>query len=213
MKNAFQVANQHIEQAGLANKRRYDAKIRAVPIGVGDRVLVRNLGERGGTGKLRSWWEQKIYEVVSINELVHVYTVRPLGEKKTKVVHRNMISRVNELPLNAFGQDQEVSKKTMTENRRSRNIGKTKRSNPEAVQEPGTSNSSDTESDVGILIYHKASTHSTGHPDTQAQQTTHQTQPHILELIGAKIDSSWGGGPSPNGCQNTHLRVAHGYIG
>ena len=61
MKNAFQVANQHIQQAGLANKRRYDAKIKTVPISVGDQVLVRNLSERGGTGKLRAWWEQKIY--------------------------------------------------------------------------------------------------------------------------------------------------------
>ena len=167
MKEAFQVANSHIEQAGLANKRRYDAKIKQVPISVGDRVLVRNRGKRGGTGKLRSWWEHKIYEVVKVNELIHVYTVRPVGEKGTRVVHRNMISCVNELPLNTFGQDPDVKKKTKAENRSGKRKGNMSRRNPKSAQGPETSDSRDTESDVAILIYNKTS--------------THPTQPHPLD--------------------------------
>ena len=53
MKEAFQLANQHIEKAGASNKRRYDTKAKSVVLAVGDRVLVRNV-ERSGTGELRS---------------------------------------------------------------------------------------------------------------------------------------------------------------
>ena len=104
IKQAFQLANQHIQQAGAANKRRYDAKCKAVSLTIGDRVLVRNVSERGGTGKLRSWWEQKIYEVVEMKESVPVYTVRTIDGKITKTVHRNMLMRVNDLPIDTFGQ-------------------------------------------------------------------------------------------------------------
>ena len=104
MKDAFQVVSQQVEKAGAANKRRYDKTMNAVPISIGDRVLVRNLVERGGTGKLRSWWEQKFYEVVDIHDLVPVYTVRPLEGGETKTLHRNMIMQVNKMPLDTFEQ-------------------------------------------------------------------------------------------------------------
>ena len=104
MKSAFQLAYQHVEQVGVSNKRRYDKKAKAVSIDVGDRVLLRNLSERGGTGKLRPWWEQKLYVVVDVHDLVPVYTIRPIDEKKTKTVHRNMLMRVNDMPIHTFGQ-------------------------------------------------------------------------------------------------------------
>jgi transposase InsO family protein len=103
MDEAFCVTNERITKAGAANKRRYDAKVKIVGIDIGDRVLLRNV-EKGGTGKLRSCWEHKIYEVISKQDLVPVYTVRALGERKTKTVHRNMLMKVNELPVGTFGQ-------------------------------------------------------------------------------------------------------------
>ena len=83
MREAFQLANQNLEKARAANKRQYDAKIKKVEIEVGDHVLVRNV-EKGGTGKLRSWWEKKIYKVVDIYDKVPVYTICPIegGAKK-----------------------------------------------------------------------------------------------------------------------------------
>ena len=33
---------------------------------IGDRVLVMNVLERGGPGNLRRYWEQAIYEIVSV---------------------------------------------------------------------------------------------------------------------------------------------------
>ena len=60
-----------------------------------------NFAEGGGTGKLRSYWENDIYKIVDCKgEDSLVYEVQPgksQGRKKRKVVHRNML-----LPCEAF---------------------------------------------------------------------------------------------------------------
>ena len=104
MKEAYKIADTEIRKSAAYNKKYYDKKIRYVDIAPGDRVLVRNV-EKGGTGKLRSFWEQKIYVVVSKHELVPVYSIKPLNGKKIKIVHRNMLMKVNDLPLNTFTKD------------------------------------------------------------------------------------------------------------
>ena len=103
MRDAFQIASHHMQQAGAANKRRYDAKTRSVSISTGDRVLVRNTAT-GGKGKLRSWWEDKIYIVEEVYDHVPVFVVTPLDGGRSKTVHRNMLMKVNSLPLDVFGQ-------------------------------------------------------------------------------------------------------------
>ena len=65
MQGTFQIASKNIEKAGAANKRRYDSKVKTVEIVIGDQVLVRNV-EKCGTGKLKSWWEKKLYKVLDI---------------------------------------------------------------------------------------------------------------------------------------------------
>ena len=77
---------------GDYNKKKYDSKIKQVEVSIGDHVLVKNK-EKGGTGKLRSNWEQILYKVVAKDDVVPVYTVRPLGRKRveTKNLHRKMI--------------------------------------------------------------------------------------------------------------------------
>ena len=72
-------------------KWNYDKKVNGVEIKVGDRVLLRNHKERGGTGKLRSHWEKTVYIVTEVNPNIPVYTVKSeIGTNPpTKKVHRN----------------------------------------------------------------------------------------------------------------------------
>ena len=65
---------------------------------VGDRVLVKNVREKGGPGKIRSYWEQKVY-VVNEKKGEVVYSVIEEGEKdetKKRVLHRNMLLPVSQ---------------------------------------------------------------------------------------------------------------------
>ena len=79
----------------------YDQKIHGNDIEVGDRVLLRNLSERGGTGKLRSHWEDTVYVVTKKAENIPVFDIKPLNGKNTKSkrVHRNIIMPCSQLPV------------------------------------------------------------------------------------------------------------------
>ena len=50
-----------------------------------DQWLVRNLSERGRPGKLRSYWENEIHEVVEQNGEMPVFVVKPEGHAMDKV--------------------------------------------------------------------------------------------------------------------------------
>jgi hypothetical protein len=98
MKQAVAIAQKHIDVGKRANVRNYDKKVKMVEVVVGDKVLLKN-NEQGGTGKLRSFWEDAVYEVVEKDPNLPVYTIKPIdGKKKPKRVHRNLIMSCNFLP-------------------------------------------------------------------------------------------------------------------
>ena len=66
------------------------------------KVLVKNVRDKGGTGKLRSSWEQNIYEVVSKHEDIPVYKIKPVGDNRVRTIHRNLLKLCNELPLDVL---------------------------------------------------------------------------------------------------------------
>ena len=60
------------------------------------RVLLRNVSETGGTGKLRSYWEKEIYVVVSCDPELPIYKIKSEnGNKLVKTVHRNLLLKCN----------------------------------------------------------------------------------------------------------------------
>ena len=68
MKEAVEIARQNIKKSAEYNKKNFDKKAKAVDLEIGDRVLMRNVRERGGTGKLRSYWEEAVFKVVKKRE-------------------------------------------------------------------------------------------------------------------------------------------------
>ena len=100
MREAYQIVRERslTRKQKDINRRKNDGKKILGDLVVGDRVLVKNVRERGGPGKLRSYWEQKVYVVTEKKSEV-VYTVIEEGsvdDTKKRVLHRNMFLPVNQ---------------------------------------------------------------------------------------------------------------------
>ena len=101
MQQAYQIARQMSEERkGKDRHRRDHKKPLLASLKKGDRILIRNLTPRRGTGKMRAYWEDNIALVVSpVGEDSVVYQVcsdnQPKGRIRT--LHRNMLMRCDDL--------------------------------------------------------------------------------------------------------------------
>ena len=78
MAEAYDIASRDMEKSTAKGKTYYDRKKISSCLVSGDRVLVRNMSECGGTGKLRSHWEDRIHVVVTRKgDDSPVYEVKP----------------------------------------------------------------------------------------------------------------------------------------
>ena len=103
MKEVFRLAKEKNQKSQEYNKGKYDEKVKEIGIKEGDRVLVKNLRETGGTGKLKSRWEHQIFEVVNQQGDLPVYRLRNMDNRKdVRTLHRNHIMKCEELPLDVF---------------------------------------------------------------------------------------------------------------
>jgi hypothetical protein len=93
LQEAFEIARKNVEKANEGAKRNYDKGKQCSVLQPGDRVLVRNLNEKGGPGKLRSYWEDTIYVVEKrMSDESPVYKIKPeVGKGRTRVLHRNLL--------------------------------------------------------------------------------------------------------------------------
>lgn len=101
LRHAYQLASNNAEKRQLLNKRRWDAKVTALPLEVGDRVLVRNLSLRK-KHKISDRWEAVVHIVVrQPDENIPVYVVKPEdGDGKERVLHRDLLLPCGFLPAN-----------------------------------------------------------------------------------------------------------------
>ena len=60
IREAYALAMKNSANSATDDKRQYDHKVRFSILKPGDRLLMRNLSQRGGPMKLRSFWEEQI---------------------------------------------------------------------------------------------------------------------------------------------------------
>ena len=113
MKEAVQVARKNVNKSAQYNKQYYDKKAKAVEMKVGDMVLNKNDREKGGTGKLKSYWEEAIFEVLEKKADLPVYKIRNVKKNNDiRVVHRNNLMKCEELPTNVFEERSVTNRKS-----------------------------------------------------------------------------------------------------
>ena len=132
MRHAYNLASKHSESTSAKGKKQHDKKASYSTLEAGDRVLVRNLTERGGPGKLRSHWEDIVHVVVNRKPDSPVYEIKPeTGKGRHRVLHRNLLLPCDFLPL----------KPPQWRNRQAKKRRKTEHYNTRPVQEEDTSGS------------------------------------------------------------------------
>ena len=103
MENAYKLASKKSRESGARAKEYYDRKLRSSVLQPNDCVLVRNLSERGGPGKLRAHWEDQIHHIVrQRGPDSPVHEVKPeTGTGPTRVLHQNLLLPCDSLPLDS----------------------------------------------------------------------------------------------------------------
>ena len=117
MTEAYRIAADRVAKRKEADQRRWSENPMLTSLRPGDRVLIKNVGERGGPGKLRSHWEQQVYVVKSVKDDDGVvYAVQPEGYTKAKVrvLHRNLLMPCGSLPTPTHDANTTTPRKIMT---------------------------------------------------------------------------------------------------
>lgn len=93
MQEAYTIAQENMRKAGERGQKLYNQRAWSSVLEPGDHVLVRNLSDRGGPGKIRAHWEDKVHVVKERRGgNGPVYVVKRLdGEGRERTLHRNLL--------------------------------------------------------------------------------------------------------------------------
>ena len=149
----------------------------------GDRV--RNLSERGGPGKIRPHWEDKIHSVIRrIGEVSPVHEIKPKkGDGKARVLHRTLL-----LPCDYLGMEETQQAGTVHHNNGSRR-GQRKAN---LMQAEPSQNDSEYDSEEEVPQFHlrdlERFEEGIGMPDADEsipESTRQEQDPYVHENIDA----------------------------
>ncbi|XP_029954791.1 protein NYNRIN-like [Salarias fasciatus] len=149
LQESYALASEHSKKMGEKNKVRFDKRIRAAELFVGDRVLVKNVNIRG-KHKLANRWEETIHTVVRRIKDSPVYVIKPeTGDGPHRTLHRDLLFPCGFLPV----EDQSGSDSPRQRNKIcTRSKPKTKRTDTgeEGVYSEEDEESDDEETCVGM---------------------------------------------------------------
>ena len=158
MNEAHELATKRSNGSQIQNKSNYDKSARSTALQEGDRVLVRNLSERGGPGKLLSYWEKEIHrDIKRNNENSPVYQVVSERDPSSKIrtLHRSLLLPCDEGDELPFDKNEALnltnrSKRSCVLTRRNSATDSTKKIN--AVDENSKNKESDSEDEIVLII-------------------------------------------------------------
>ena len=81
----------HNEKGASNYTKQHDKKIKTSTLAARDRVLVRNLSERGEPGKIRPYWEDKIHSVIRQTGEDSPVIKPEKGDGRTRVLNRTLV--------------------------------------------------------------------------------------------------------------------------
>lgn len=119
MQEAYEITAGNAKKIADRNKRNHDNKVRSSVLHEGDRVLVRNMTPRGGTGKLRNHWEDCIHKVIrQVGKDMPIYEVTSEQGKGrgSRILHRNLLLPCDNLPLEIQLQPAKLKRKAKAQN-------------------------------------------------------------------------------------------------
>ena len=92
MTEAYHIASDKAGNNARSGKNQYDKKAKSTVLHPGDRLLIRNVKERGGRGK-GCYWKDHVYKIVRQKyDDIPVYELIPENDEgKIRVVHKNML--------------------------------------------------------------------------------------------------------------------------